>query len=155
VLYLNSQLSPNTTFFSGWKNLAGHDLQQIEVKDAAAGLPVVFALGGDRAVYYKRENSPGSWSNWYSLGGYVQAITVGRDAKGRLEVFALGTNHVLYVNVQSTPNSVGFSGWQNLGGHDPRQLTVANDASGRLTAFALGGDQAVYYRQQDSSGNWG
>jgi hypothetical protein len=155
VLYVNGQSSPNSTGFKSWQSLAGHDLQQIEVKDDAAGLPVVFALGGDRSVYYKWENSPGSWSNWYGLGGHVQSITVGRDAGGRLEVFALGTDHVLYVNSQSFPNSIAFSGWQNLGGHDLKQLTVANDASGRLTVFALGGDQAVYYKQQNASGTWG
>jgi hypothetical protein len=125
------------------------------VKDDAAGLPVVFALGGDKATYYKWEMSPGSWSNWYSLGGYVQSITVGRDASGRLEVCALGTNNVLYVNRQSFPNSIAFNGWQNLGGHALQQLTLANDASGRLTVFALGSDHAVYNKQQDSSGTWG
>jgi parallel beta-helix repeat protein len=156
ALWVNGQTAANSTSWSGWQRLGdpGVSLQQIEVKDDAGGLPVAFAVGSDRAVYYQWENSPGVWSGWYGLGGYIQSITLGRDFAGRLQVFALGTDQALYVDGQSGPNSIGFNGWQYLGGYQLQQLTVTNDAAGRLTVFALGGDHAVYYKQEDLNGNW-
>jgi parallel beta-helix repeat protein len=158
ALYVNGQSAANATTWGGWQYLgvpAGTTLQQIEVKDNAAGKPVVLAVGGDHAVYYQWESSPGVWSGWYGLGGYIQSITLGRDFAGRIQVFALGTDHAVYVDGQSYANSVGFNGWQYLGGSSLQQLAVTNDAAGRLTVFALGGDHAVYSQQEDLNGNWG
>jgi hypothetical protein len=156
ALWVNGQTAANSTSWSGWQRLGdpGVTLQQIEVKNDAGGLPVAFAVGSDHAVYYQWENGPGSWSGWYGLGGYIESITLGRDFAGRLQVFALGTDQALYVDGQSGPNSIGFNGWQYMGGYQLQQLAVTNDAAGRLTVFALGGDHAVYYKQEDLNGNW-
>jgi hypothetical protein len=154
ALWVDGETAANSATFSGWQSLGGTALQQIEVANDAAGLPVLFARGGDNAVYYKWEYSPGSWSGWNYMGGNIQSISVGLDYGGKLVVAALGWNDSLYINTQAFPNSVAFGGWQSLGGWDLQQLALANDASGRLTIYALGGDHAVYYKQEDSSDSW-
>jgi hypothetical protein len=48
----------------------------------------------------------------YSSDG---SMTVAANANGRLEVFAIGRDHVLYHRWQLAPNG-GWSGWASLGG---------------------------------------
>jgi hypothetical protein len=49
------------------------------------------------------------------LGGWVDRLTVGSNADGRLEVFARGADGAVWNNWQTAPNN-GWSGWNSLGG---------------------------------------
>jgi parallel beta-helix repeat protein len=156
--YVDPQLSPNSTSWRGWRLLGGTALLQIEVKDTSFGLPVVFALGSDHALYFQEEISSGTWSAWGYLGSPagrpVQSYTVGRDNFGWLEVLILDSSGTLWVDRQGS-QLPSFNGWQNLGGSAVQQLAVTNDASGRLTVFGLGSDHSIYEQQQDLGGSWG
>jgi hypothetical protein len=153
AIYLDSETTANGLSWSGWSNLGGHDLRQMTVTANADGRLEVFALGGDWAVYHQWQTLAGTWSGWAGLGGYVQAITVGHDRLGRLEVAALGMDRAAYLIGQVTPNG-GWGPWTGLGGYDLRQLLLANQADGRLVLFALGGDYAVYARTEGFGGPW-
>jgi len=73
------------------------------------------------------QTAPNSgWSGWASLGGWIDELTVGQNADGRMEVFARGSDHALWHNWQTAPNS-GWSGWASLGGWIDR-LTVGQNA---------------------------
>lgn len=89
----------------------------------------LFAVGPDLALWHIWQLAPpqtgqsASWSNWESLHGPFNAQTdrgiaspvVGRNADGRLEVFAIGPDKALWHIWQTAPNS-GWSSWSSLGG---------------------------------------
>jgi hypothetical protein len=157
ALWVRSETAANSGTFSGWQSLGGSGIQQIAVAKDQLGLPVVFAVGNDSGVYFQWENSPGSWSGWYTLGkpggDDVQSISVGLDYGGKLAVAAVDTYNVAWEITQSFPNSVAFDSWQFLG-YSVKQLVLTTDGSGRLTAFALGEDNHVYSQSEDFSDNW-
>jgi hypothetical protein len=83
------------------------------------------------------------WSGWASLGGQLGGGTpvVGRNADGRLEVFALGVGAQgpELVHLWQDPTSAtAWSGWDNLGsppGQFMGALAAGDNADGRLEVF--------------------
>ena len=61
----------------------------------------------------------------------------GRNADGRLEIFARGGDGAVWHNWHTAPNN-GWSGWYSLGGWIDL-LEVGPNADGRLEVFARGG----------------
>jgi hypothetical protein len=143
-LWLIAQPAVSSSAFGGWSFLGGYDLQQLAVGNNADGRDEVFALGGDHAVYHQWQGVYGGWSGWANLGGNVQGLQVGRDAKGRLEVVALDSAYHAWAIGQTSPNG-GWGGWTGLGG-TLEQLALGNDANGTLDVFGLGWDSQVYHR---------
>ncbi|MFE2751514.1 hypothetical protein ACFXGA_05870, partial [Actinosynnema sp. NPDC059335] len=82
--------------------------------------------------------------------GYRQAV--GRNADGRIEVFARGGDGALWHIWQTAPNN-GWSGWQSLGGYITSPPVVMNNADGRLEVFVVGGDNALWHIWQTAPNN--
>src|SRR5207253_4900724 len=91
---------------------------------------------------------PGGGPTWtvpQSLGGFVRQITAAKEADGRVEVFAVGSDNSVWHITQATSGTWG--GWQALGGW-ARQIGVAANADGHLEVFAVGADFALWHRGQ-------
>jgi len=95
----------------------------------------------------------GSRGGWASLGGIITSgICVARNADGRLEIFARGTDNALWHQWQTAPNN-GWSGWASLGGFITSDPVVINNADGRMEVFVRGSDNAVWHRWQTAPSN--
>ena len=140
--------------------LAGdaYDPQVIANKD---GRLEVFARGGEndlQHVWQVDRDSPHNWSEWATLGGFVQGSpTVAINDDGTLEVFVRGAYGALRHIRQNAPDSDGWGRWGNLGAPSLKSnLTtslssginhprVATNADGRLEVFALGSDGQLWH----------
>jgi uncharacterized protein with LGFP repeats len=106
---------------TGWVDLGG----SAKALSATAG-GAVYVIGSNNSVSV---NAGGS--GFVNLGGYALAISAGLDANGNPEVYAIGSDHALYVN--------HGAGWVDLGGY-----VQAISASTQNTVYAIGSDNAVY-----------
>jgi hypothetical protein len=93
------------------------------------------------------------------LGGNIISNPVaGRNVDGRLEVFAVGSDHALYHNFeQAASSSNSWSGISSLGGYIISDPALASNSDGRLEVFAVGSDHALYHNFQlspSSSNSW-
>jgi C1A family cysteine protease len=112
----------------------------------------VFARSSDHALWHIWQTAPNNgWSGWASLGGWIDAPVVTRNADGRLEVFVIGSDHALWHMWQTAPNN-GWSGWASLGGWID-QLAVGQNADGRLEVFARSSDHALWHIWQTAPNN--
>src|SRR5437016_2192291 len=79
--------------------------------------------------------SPPAWKNLQ--GVLAGSPVVARNADGRVEVFAVAPNHILYNRSQDSPNGRFVGNWQPIIGisvnGDP---VIAKNADGRLEIFA-------------------
>ncbi len=82
----------------------------------------------------------GNFEGWVNIGGAagLRQIAVGKNADGRLEVFALDRDAGLaWHTVQPTPSSA-FGGWGRI--FDAAglvRIAVGSNADGRLELFAV------------------
>ncbi|MGL4514819.1 MAG: M12 family metallopeptidase [Lacipirellulaceae bacterium] len=91
-------------------------------------------------------------SGFASLGGVITTDpTVSRNADGRLEVFARGTDNALHHIWQNSAGG-GWSGWNSLGGGLTGNAAVAINHDGRLEVFVRGTDNALWHRWQKTAG---
>ena len=103
-------------------------------------------IAGIRAIY-------GSGGGWASLGGVITSnIAATRNADGRLEIFARGTDNALWHRWQTAPNN-GWAAWASLGGVLTSDPVTAQNADGRLEVFVRGTDNAVWHRWQTAPSN--
>src|SRR5205823_2962193 len=100
----------------------------------------------------------GGWSGWGTLGApagvALVGLAVGRNADGRLEAFAIGTDAALW-HAWQLPAGGGWSGWDPLGA--PPGVTLfapaaGRNADGRLEVFAVGDQDTLWHRWQVSPG---
>jgi hypothetical protein len=87
---------------------------------------------------------------------YGDGIGVGSNQDGRLEVFLIGTNSILYTSYQTAPNG-GWSGWVSLGGTWPigDAIGVGSNKDGRLEVFLIGTNSILYTSYQTApNGGW-
>ena len=93
------------------------------------------------------------------------AGTVGLDAQGQLEVFAVGTDGALWqIQQERTPNSLGWSNWLSLGNPPGVQIgvpggsapVVGTNQDGRLEVFLVASDSALWHNWQvnTTGGGW-
>ena len=85
-------------------------------------------------------------------------LAMARNADGRLEIFYVGTNHVLYHNFQTTPNG-GWHGDLPLGGwaadSHVRQIAVGQNLDGRLEVFYVAYNNTIFHNFQTApNGGW-
>jgi hypothetical protein len=92
----------------------------------------------------------------------IEAYIVGRNADGRLEIFAVGDDQALWQKWQVAPND-GWSEWKTLGtpASDTSltdQFAVGRNQDGRQEVFAVGSDGSVWQIWQtapnDGWSNW-
>jgi hypothetical protein len=134
--------------WNGWASLGGQlDGGSLSVGQNSDGrLEVFVAVAGAQGptLSHVWQNSPnGDWSAWASLGAppaqFLGATAVGRNADGRLEVFArvgLMSSGELW-HIWQAPAG-GWSTWSNLGGGvGAHVLAVSPNQDGRLEVFAV------------------
>lgn len=113
----------------------------------------LFALDpSDHSIVYCVQSGDG-WGGWQPFGPPAGAVpTVGRNADGRLEVFALGVAGAnLTHRVQDADG--GWGDWETFGGAAGAAPAVSRNADGRLEVFALGPAAGyIAHRWQNSPG---
>jgi len=116
---------------TGWGTPNGQDLI-----DALVG----YSAGWGGMMLHTAQSAPnGGFGGWSRLSGAVGLgqIAVGRNADGRLEVFAVDTaDHLVWHIWQTSPNG-SFGGWSWL--RDAKgvgHIAVGSNADGRLEVFA-------------------
>jgi hypothetical protein len=79
-----------------------------------------------------------------------------RNADGRLEVFALGTDYSVFHAWQNSPGSGPWGGWDSLGDQSNiSNPTAVVDKSGNLDVFKLTQFNQVFVDQRRAgSGSW-
>ena len=102
----NVQTGPNGPW-GGWATFGGW-LSQLATGRNSDGRLEVFCMGVNGALYHNVQTAPasasapdGAWSGWQPLGGAAQQLVTGVNADGRLDVFVVGTDNLLYHNLQS------------------------------------------------------
>lgn len=126
----------------------------------ADGRLEVFAIAAwDNSVWHVWQTSPGgSWSQWQSLGGWADQLSVTRNGDGRLELFVRGSDQALYHKWQLTPGNFGWSGWSSLGGgvlsmpSGQNAIAAAQNLDGHLEVFVIGTDHALHHKWQTCPG---
>lgn len=76
---------------------------------------------------------------------------VGRNADGRLELFAVATNGQM-IHRWQTGSDGAWSPWASLGGDFISEPTVVTKKDGNLELFAVNKNGALYHRWQDGTG---
>lgn len=116
------------TWATGSGNLGGCIDNGFDVARNQNGALEAVGVGTDRQVYHIYENSNGSWSQWYSLGGYDgtdyyfnNGLDFGAWLWTRSEIGGFGGNTAVrvvvngttYQNRQTSPGCC-WSGWNAL-----------------------------------------
>jgi hypothetical protein len=96
---------------------------------------------GQDNVFSKWQAAPGAnWSGWMARPGHLTALTIGRNADNRLEVWGVnanvpeGQNNVVS-QWQSKPGA-GWSGWSGRSGH-LTQLSMVRNRDGRMEVWGV------------------
>jgi hypothetical protein len=86
-------------------------------------------------------------------GVTVQSLAADVDGAGRLELFAVGSNHRLYLATEQAANAGYFPGWTDFN-HNAVSVAVSHNADGRLQVFVADTDGGVYFQTQTKAGTW-
>ncbi|SDY12297.1 GlcNAc-PI de-N-acetylase [Amycolatopsis xylanica] len=119
-----------------------------------------YAVLGDEVKRWRR-NARGEWGKPVGLGGggFAPAVTLARQADGRLRLFSLNRN--TFDVVTAVQEGDGYSAWTSLGnpngpgGTQTGLPAAAADAQGRLWFFVRNGGGGVSARQQNADGTFG
>ena len=118
----------------------------------ARPLPIA---GGPNGAYVTAYPIPTQSSYFPTLGGPLAFPTSGTamvNKDGRLELFAVGTDHSVVHSWQTVPGG-GFGAWAALANAAPMvSPAAARNSDGRLEVFALGSDRAVWHTWQTTAG---
>src|SRR5919198_1109185 len=134
--------------WSGWASLdapAGGKAGSPAVGRNADGRLEVFVSGNTGALSHIWQDpaTATGWSGWADLGAppgvSLEAPTVGENADGRLEVFALEIDGALWHAWQDPASPTGWSGWDSPGGAPARAGGVGGHGDGGVATFVQGG----------------
>lgn len=77
------------------------------------------------------------------------------NADGRIELFALDRNGLIYSRAQTSPGSSGWSAWRNIDGI-LNSISVARNQNGTLQIFGTNSSGSIFTRSQlqPSVDNW-
>jgi hypothetical protein len=130
----------------------------------------VFALGQGEVFNISQVSPNGSWrEDWRSKGRPSSEVglrshVVGRNADGRLEIFALGDDSHLWQKWQVAPNNGWNDTWKSLGAPPDAflglsdQFTVESNQDGRQEVFVVRVSEAagilVHIWQTAPNGGW-
>jgi hypothetical protein len=163
------QIAPDNGW-SDWSSLGG-DIRgdRFAVGRNADGRLEAFAYGiapnapGPRLIHVW-QIAPGSnsWSDWTPLGGALQeqpGVGVGRNADGRLEVFAVRTDGEMVHKVQTAPSNGWLWGWSSLRGEVYNWFgakpVIGYNTDGRLEVFVLDYFGTLHHKWQTTpNGTW-
>ncbi|TCO62782.1 family 43 glycosylhydrolase [Actinocrispum wychmicini] len=106
--------------------------------------------GGSAGTSRRTQSGPsGEWTGWTAFGGPPSArVHIGRNADGRMEVFAAGD----FVTQHRWENGSGWSAWENFGS-GASGWGFGTNADGRIEIVAGTGSLAGRY-QVAPSGGW-
>jgi hypothetical protein len=133
--------------FGSWLSLGGGLASGPGAASWAANRVDVFVRGVDGALW-SRALVGATWSNWYTLGGFVFEPDVTSTAVNRLAVFARGNDNALWELVW---NGSAWSAWQPLGGALTSGPGAASPGGGEIDVFARGSDAALWSRSWNGS----
>ena len=97
----------------------------------------------------------GQWGYSGGGGGFDLETTgpvVARNADGRLEVFARGSDDSLWHRAQTSPGGA-WDAWSGLGGKLTADPVVAENADGRLEVFYRGTNGGLWHLSQQTAGD--
>ncbi|MDB6020774.1 MAG: hypothetical protein JWQ04_631 [Pedosphaera sp.] len=158
-LYHDYQNSPSGSW-SGWiaMGTSGNVWPQNCIPSVGVnpdGRLEVFIVGTDGTVNHIWQKVAGSsaTTNWSTFGQFSSHISttaklaVGNWANGNLDVFAIGTDGVLYHNYVG---SSGWTGFQSLGGSwsQGADIAVSKEKDGREEVFVVGSTGNLYNNWQ-------
>jgi|GEM_PF-3192754 len=162
VLYHQWQLQPvsgtgwsNSVLFEGSTNKA----KQLLVAQNQDGRLEVFYIGIDDVLYHDWQTAPVSGTPWsgsmllYETEHWAKQIAVGKNSDGRLELFFIGLDGVIYHDWQTAANN-GWNGATVLSGSPQQALRLAvaaNANGGPLELFYIGWDGKLYHMRQQPS----
>ena len=160
------QTAPNNGW-SGWTAInvgTGHvTAGPIVVAANADGRLELFAVGSPDGITHAWQTAPGA-GTWAQgdlgspTGGiFVQNVAAGRNADGRLSVFAQGSDGAIWSISQTAPNN-GWGSWASLGKPSSDTVgipAVGANADGRLEVFASGTSAAWHTWQSSPGGGFG
>ncbi len=151
--------------FSPWSSLGGSWSSQdsIGVGQNQDGRLQLFMVGTDDLLYttYQTAINAGFHQPWVPLLGRTfdsqDRIGVGQNQDGRLQVFMVGTDNVLYTSYQTPLAGDGFSSWFSLGGSWSSQdsIAIGQNLDGRLQLFMVGTDSVLKTSYQTPLPNGG
>src|SRR5208337_3868673 len=157
VLYRFSELDPGDQTGSIRAALLGAPTDKAAHLAAgcnADGRLEVFYIGTDDVLRHNWQMATGAtagWSGQYLFTDSVltaKQIAIGTNTDGRLEMFYIGKDDILYHAWQLAPGGgTGWSGGDLLttAQNTAKQLAVASNADGRLEVFYIGMDDILYH----------
>ncbi len=151
-----TQLSPNSTAWSGWETLDGRFPAAPGVVSLPDGRLAMVERGNDGRTWARTELAAGgAWGPWVDLGGVVSSVPVAVQDGGGLSVFVRGNDGFLYVKSLSSFSSWGDWIWVP-GPRFTSAPAVARDRTGGLRVFVRATDGTVQTAVQSGpGGSWG
>lgn len=129
--------------------------QKVAATKNQDGRLALFYVGGDSAIYYQYQISPGGyWAEEHRLAAYAKGIAATTSLDGRIELFYIGGDDVVYHRYQLSPNSHSWSGEERFSGN-ALSISAARNGAGRLELVVVGMNHALYTMQQLSPNSWG
>ncbi len=118
----------------------------------------IYAVGLDKHMYTKYQTGPdAAWTDWIQIGGAwpgadYSVPTIGYNADGRQQLYAIGSDARLWTTTQTTANSSTWTAWTSLGGAWPATdvPAVGVNADGRQELYLVGTDRQLYTKTQTS-----
>jgi hypothetical protein len=159
---------PGVTGWGDWISLGSvgpFGAGSLEVGKGADGRLQLYALalgidgsGIGNNLWTATQTTPGTLGAWTNLGrpsgNSLASLAVALNANGLPQVFAVGTNHTVWIigefsfqPIPNVPPHVAWGGWTSLG-DGVLSISVVRDAANRLEVFALGTDNAVYWTRR-------
>ncbi len=144
--------------FSYFVNLGFIKVIDIAVVQDAENLLNIFAIDTAKNLWVKRQKKYSSgqgieWDDWKSIDKTTELVELHAviDAKGHLEVFAIGADDLLYHTRQmGTGTSTTWASVFPLGNPVPNSIfTVGRNAAGYSEAYSVTHDNRLYRFWQD------
>jgi hypothetical protein len=144
--------------FSYFVNLGFLKVIDIAVVQDSENLLNIFAIDTSKHLWVKRQKKHSSsssieWEDWKQIDGTTALVGLHAviDARGRLEVFAIGEDDLLYHTRQiGTGTTVTWAAVFPLGNPVPNSIfTVGRSGSGYSEAYSVTHDNRLYRFWQD------
>jgi hypothetical protein len=163
--YDNALWNRQTTFsgnppFTDWATLGG----AMNGPARVAGIDdYVMYRGMDNAAWFIRDatpfvtgDTPATWSDQVSLGGYIisnPTMVDRRSPTNDQEVFVVGGDNALWVTVSPVSGSP-FGPWQSLGGCIVGDPSAQRNGDNTIDVFVIGCGGALWHIRQSKAGSW-
>lgn len=154
---LFAESSSRFSYFTKIGYIKGSDLAVVQDSQNRLNL---LALDTSRHLWWKRQKKYQSgqsieWDDWKQVDGSVELVQIDAvlDAKGMVEVFAIGADDLLYHTRQvGTSDTPAWGTVFPLGNPVPNSIfTVGRSAAGYSEAFSVTHDNRLYRFWQDPS----